>query len=202
MEVGYLVRLLLTGLIFIFPFTAFSTNILLQQNFGSDFPPTGWSTSYSGIGAEWRLMGGDAIQGYYAQGNWFTLGGPDAWDGTATLTTPNFNLSQGQQCVIRFKRRCTRYNSFAYYYKVALQVDDDIVWSQFFADTPSWTLTNCITPPLASSSPIYRALWEVHGVQNSFDAGYVDFDVDDVTVFSTGVAVEPTSLGGIKASFE
>ncbi len=195
-----MVRLLLIGFIIIFPVAAFSTNILLQQNFSSDFPPPGWSTSYSGIGGEWQVLGGDTIQGYYAHGYWFTLGGPEIWNGTATLTTPNLSLNQGQQCVIRFKRRCTRLNYY-YYYKVALQVDDDIVWSQFFTDTPAWILTNCITPPLASSSTSYKVIWEVHGIQNSFDAGYVNFDVDDVTVFSSGVPVEAISIGRIKSLF-
>ena len=57
-----------------------------------------------------------------------------------------------------------------------------------------------VTPELGRGSP-YRVFFHVSGVAAEGKEGRVDFDFDDVRVEYCDTAVNPTSLGRVKAVF-
>jgi hypothetical protein len=176
-------------------------DLIIEERFTNPtFPPTGWTAQTSGSNAVWSR-----IPNYgnpYANASAInSLTFPTTTFGT--LKTNNFSMTSGQTLHIEFRSR-DRFEgpepeSKLWQLQLYKGNITEFIWD--LGETPSYWWNWILSRPISTTSSEYNVRW-FFSILFSLDGGSsANFDVDDVVIESCSVAVEPTSLGNIKAVF-
>ncbi len=179
-----------------------SAKIIVQESFNSPiFPPTGWTTESDGAGGIWTWTDYGQPGNGYAKGE-VVLSTP-SW-GYIKLQTDEFVLYEGDVVHINFNRRNNSIGATPYttQWVIALNTRSFDYFSNSFSPSEGqiWVNTD-IHYSIPVTSDQWSISWSVAGEIEQAGQTTIFFDIDEVLVEEISDAVEPTSLGNIKATF-
>jgi hypothetical protein len=187
--------------LFYFFLTAVAADILITEDFTTEyFPPAGWTIQYIAGGGlnYWNryVESGNGCAHGYSSCNAPSIN-------AATLISPAFTLNDTETCVIKFRRRDTTLQTphpGATFARAELRRGTTIIWDLYLTPNSAW-IWDTERIQVNQTSDQYKVGWEVSSYSDSSYPIFGHFYIDDVTIESSPLVAENTTIGNIKALF-